>query len=208
MAICGHRFGLSSKPRYFFTYVHIAFKNGIWKVPRCARSLCAAEISNSCCFIFKFFTAGCLSLSLWITMLSTANATWDRPLRHTMMLGIFVGVAMIGQVSIPDSVPKNEMFSLTNKNRVTHFKMYLSYRQLAKGWGVGKNKHNKQTAWTIVSTTGQNIWAKNGLCRKREVPLPTLQTSMVGPPRYAMDKGYLPYTASPHLVPRQPGAIE
>ena len=64
-------------------------------------------------------------------MLSTADATWDRPLTHTGTLGRFVVAATIGQVGTPGGVQKNKMFSLSNKYQVTHSNTYPSYRQLA-----------------------------------------------------------------------------
>ena len=39
-------------------------------------------------------------------MLSTADATWDRPLTHTGTLRRFVVAATIGQVGTPGDVPK------------------------------------------------------------------------------------------------------
>ena len=72
------------------------------------------------------------------TMLNTANATQARPLFHIRTLGRLVAAATIGQARYARQCAKNKKLSLTKGNQVTHSKMYLSYRQLAKGWGVGK----------------------------------------------------------------------
>ena len=78
-------------------------------------------------------------------MLSTANDTQVRPLTDTMTLGSFVVAATIGQVGTIDSVSKTRCLVQQTKNESHTPKTYLSYLQLARGWGVGKtNTTTKQ----------------------------------------------------------------
>ena len=76
-------------------------------------------------------------------MLSTANDTQVRPLTDTMTLGSFVVAATIGQVGTIDSVSKTRCLVQQTKNESHTPKTYPSYRQLAKGRGVGKQNFTR-----------------------------------------------------------------
>ena len=63
----------------------------------------------------KVFNAQQEFLRSTTTMLSTANATQDRTLTHTRMLGRFVVAATIGQVSTTGGVPKTRCLAYQMK---------------------------------------------------------------------------------------------
>ena len=67
---------------------------------------------------------------------------------------------------------KNKMFSLTNKIMPHTPKTYLSYHQLAKGWGVGKTntttKQLKQFCQKPIKLSSKKV------ASKEKEPLPHL----------------------------------
>ena len=140
-------------------------------------------------------------------MLSTANATWDRPLTHTRMLGRFVVAATIKQGGTPGGVPKTRCLAYQQKpsHTLTHVPVLPP---IGLRVGSGQNKRKQQsTTRTIATGPVQKIRAKSDLPRKG---IPSSKNSLpplLGSPRYATAQSYLLYVDRLHLIPRRPAAI-
>ena len=107
-------------------------------------------------------------------MLSTANATHAWPLSHTGPFGRFTVAATIRQVRYARQCAKNKMFSLTNKNQITHSKRTCPTAKWLKGGEWAKQTQQPNSLNNRSSCRSKNPSEEWPLAGKNREPSATL----------------------------------